>query len=265
MQLYHLETPDITAEVSPLGGRVWSLKDRATRKQWLWHHPRWQDLEVTPGATYDDHWIGGWDDLFPNDAKGVWEGHELPDHGELWSATWEVVGTPTAHEIELRYHCKSLPFELHKKIWVKGPRLHQEYSLHNLAERSWNLLFKLHPAMAIEPGDRYHFPQGGQVEPVDLEFSSLLGSPSPSPWPLAQGRRGAPVDLSKVPPLSPPEQEFLYLRHLKEGRFGIEDTRGNHFEMTYPLKIFPEFWIFADYGKWQGLQRLSQFKKASSP
>ena len=39
----------------------------------------------TCGRRYDDVWAGGWEELFPNDAPGRFEGRELPDHGEWWA------------------------------------------------------------------------------------------------------------------------------------------------------------------------------------
>ncbi len=42
------------------------------------------------GADYDDVWAGGWEELFPNDAAGDFEGRELPDHGEWWTMAWAV-------------------------------------------------------------------------------------------------------------------------------------------------------------------------------
>ena len=46
------------------------------------------------GASFDDNWSGGWDELLPNDLpRPAPDGDMLPDHGEVWSqeAEWEVL------------------------------------------------------------------------------------------------------------------------------------------------------------------------------
>ena len=56
-----------------------------------------------PGAVYDDVWAGGWEELFPNDAPGRFEGRELPgpwrmvdaSNGQSWTR-------PTARRLALR-------------------------------------------------------------------------------------------------------------------------------------------------------------------
>ena len=86
-----LENPHIQAVVLPtLGGRVWELTDRVRDRQWLWHREGVDLGPARPGAVYDDVWAGGWEELFPNDAPGEFEGRALPDHGEWWSASWTV-------------------------------------------------------------------------------------------------------------------------------------------------------------------------------
>ena len=81
-----LENDFISTEVLPeLGGKVWRLFDKRNGMQWIWNNPT---IPLTPppaNAAYDDCWSGGWEELFPNDAAGLFEGRELPDHGEWWS------------------------------------------------------------------------------------------------------------------------------------------------------------------------------------
>ena len=49
-------------------------------------------LQASPiGAAYDDVWAGGWEELFPNDAPGAFEGRDLPDHGEWWTMAWTAL------------------------------------------------------------------------------------------------------------------------------------------------------------------------------
>ena len=80
-----LENSRIRAVVIPsLGGRVWELVDRIRHRQWIWHRTDVGLVASPPGSCYDDIWAGGWEELFPNNAPGDFEGRTLPDHGEGW-------------------------------------------------------------------------------------------------------------------------------------------------------------------------------------
>ena len=85
-----LQNSELDVTVLPtLGGRIWSLRQKRTDVEWIWHRPGVPLSVASAGTAYDDHWAGGWEELFPNDAPGSFEGRELPDHGEWWSNPWD--------------------------------------------------------------------------------------------------------------------------------------------------------------------------------
>jgi hypothetical protein len=98
-----LENSQVRASVIPsLGGRVWELLDRVRGRQWIWHRED-VPLAVSPsGTSYDDVWAGGWEELFPNDAPGDFEGRALPDHGEWWTTAWTVAEASDGAEAVVR-------------------------------------------------------------------------------------------------------------------------------------------------------------------
>src|SRR5579859_1125123 len=78
-----LDNGIIRAEVLPqLGGRIWNLWHLDSGTQWLWHRPRKKLARAKPGTTHDDAWLGGWEEVFPNESPGHFQGRDLPDHGE---------------------------------------------------------------------------------------------------------------------------------------------------------------------------------------
>lgn len=90
-----LQNGIVRAVVLPsLGGRVWELEDCRRGRQWIWHRPGVPLAATAPGDAYDDVWAGGWEELFPNDAPGPFDGRALPDHGEWWALPWTVVERP---------------------------------------------------------------------------------------------------------------------------------------------------------------------------
>ncbi|HWR97518.1 MAG TPA: hypothetical protein VN317_03780, partial [Candidatus Methanoperedens sp.] len=75
-----LENARLRAVILPkLGGRVWELEDRVRDRQWIWHREGVPLAAAPAGAVYDEVWAGGWEELFPNDAPGPFEGRTLPD------------------------------------------------------------------------------------------------------------------------------------------------------------------------------------------
>ena len=101
-----LENRRLRAVVLPgLGGKIISLVDKAADVELLWRNERVPVRPVPFGSGYDDVFLGGWDELFPNDEPEVLAGEAMPDHGELWSLPWTITdltrrrrrGRPRAH------------------------------------------------------------------------------------------------------------------------------------------------------------------------
>ena len=109
------------------------------------------------GASFDENWSGGWDEVFPNDAGGAFRGRNLADHGELWSRNWRVTES-SGSEVRLACDCSTLPAACEKRIAVTAEGLTVGYRLQNLSGEALPFLFKLHPALAIEPGDEILLP-----------------------------------------------------------------------------------------------------------
>ncbi len=86
--VYHLGNEAVELAVVPeLGARLVSLKDLRTGREWMWHPPG--GLKLFRNRLGDDFSLSplaGMDECPPTIAKCAWQGTELPDHGEVWSA-----------------------------------------------------------------------------------------------------------------------------------------------------------------------------------
>lgn len=249
-----LENQYLRAVIIPaLGGRVWELEDRLRGRQWIWHRPG-VPLQVTPvGSVYDDVWAGGWEELFPNDAPGEFEGRKLPDHGEWWAMRWSVASTAEGDVAELTLTAEStfVRADCVKKFRLASDEgtLSVTYRIRSKEDRPFHFLFKQHLPIAISPDCRLRLP-GGRVEPVDPEFSSLLASGETFDWPSVTGA----IDMQSIPPPSSRQQEFVYVSNLPEGWCGVEDRMaGAALRMDFDRVAFPHVWLFLTYGGWRGL------------
>ena len=252
-----MESDRVRAVILPmLGGRVWELEDRHRRRQWIWHRPD-VPLQASPvGAAYDDVWAGGWEELFPNDAPGLFEGRELPDHGEWWAMSWTTLearsgatGTVklAATATIVRAHCTK---EFH--LADGATTLSVTYCIRSAEDRPFHFLFKQHLPVAITPTCRMLLP-GGRVEAVDPAFSTLIRGGDPFAWPVARVS-GESVDLRQIPTATSRLQEFLYVRDLPEAWCGVEDpAQGAMLRMDFDSTALPYVWLFLTYGGWRNL------------
>lgn len=77
--------------VPALGGKLTSLRDERTGREWLWRNPRIRYQRVPHGSSYVQYAdTGGWDECFPSVSQceypsAPWKGAMVQDHGELWS------------------------------------------------------------------------------------------------------------------------------------------------------------------------------------
>lgn len=240
-----------------LGGRIWTATFMPTGRQWIWHNPAAPLHAVDVDVSYDDHWSGGWEELFPNDAPGRFDGRELPDHGEWWSRPWEWQIEERSSKrvaVRLSLDCGSVGAHCEKSIALDAgeSRIIVRYRIANREPRPIDFLFKQHLAVALRPDDRLELP-GGSVTPVDLGFSTLIGGAGPFAWPTAAGRDGAPLDL-RVPPAPGQHREFVYVAELPEGWCGVRDARtGARLRLAFPRDVFPYVWLFMTFGGWRNL------------
>jgi hypothetical protein len=223
-----LQNDWIRLDIEPeQGGRINQILDLRTQKAWLWHPagytPGQRPLPI--GANFDDHWCGGFEEMFPNDAAGKVKDRLLPDHGEVWSQPWSV-SDHTSNGIVLSYTCKTVPVKIEKRILFtsNGPTFRLEYVIENLESEILPFHLKLHPALAIEENDEVLLPSC-MIEPVDLSFSSLIGRKVQTPFPTAYSKNGSQISLHKITSLDSNIQEFYYATQLSENWCGILNNR----------------------------------------
>lgn len=255
-----LENERIRLDVMPeLGAKIFNLIHKASGTNLLWHNPRIEPRTVPFGASYDDNFCGGWDELFPNDAPGHVGGKAYPDHGELWCQPWHyriVRADPDGVELYLSRAGAATTTVVEKWIVLEPGRPHARFHhrITNTGSRRLDFLWKLHPALAIDAGDHIDVP-GAVGELVDPGFGRI-SEPRQFPWPVATPRGRAPIDFSVLPPLDG-TRDFLYVRELSAGWCALRRLRlGVGFGLAFPHEVFTSVWLFVTNGGWRGLHTL---------
>ncbi|MCS7225304.1 MAG: DUF5107 domain-containing protein [Armatimonadetes bacterium] len=243
-----------------VGGRIWSLTYKPLARELLWHHPRLKLLRLPFGVSYDNHFFGGWDEIFPNDAPVTISGEELPDHGEFWSIPfdwWIASKGRIGDEVSV---CLVAEGPLTACLLEKTITLRSDefgftigYRLHNPTGKDLPFLWKLHPAFAVEPGARILLPPC-QIRP-EFEYCSRFSTEvTEFPWSHTRTPDGQVLDVSLVPPPSDQSMDFYYALNLDRGECGVFlPSLGLQVRLSFPLTIFSTVWVFASYGGWRHL------------
>ncbi len=241
--------------IPSLGGRIWELTDLERNRQWIWHREDVPLAENGPGASYDDVWAGGWEELFPNDASGDFEGRSLSDHGIWWTTAWNVATSDASPDCVVRLTARidspACDCEKEIRLGADSNTLSVSYRITSRETDPFHFLFKQHLPVDVTPECTLALP-GGCVTPVDPSFSTLSSGPASFDWPLARSSAGADVDLRQVPARSRAEREFVYVSELPQPWCGVVDAENDaSIRMQYDGAQFPFVWLFLTYGGWR--------------
>jgi galactose mutarotase-like enzyme len=254
LRVVRLESRHLAIDVLPeLGGNIYRLVDKVRDHDVLWKSPRVRPHRAALHANFDDHWAGGWDEVFPGGVPSHNRyGDELPYMGELWTqeASYAVVEAgPRRVELELEITTPITPARWTRRLVLEdaAPVLHLDYRLENLGTLPFDYNWGLHPVQAISPQTRFDAP-AGQAE-VDENGGGTLGVQGDRyRWP----RLG---DLDVRHALEPDAGCFAlhYLTELEAGWVAATDTRAQRgFGLVFDTAVFPVVWLWLVYGGWRG-------------
>lgn len=195
------------------GGRIVSLLDRHSGREWL-KAPSGAVLSGPPrsGTRFveTDHF--GWDEMLPTVDPCLFPvepfaGEMLPDHGTLWSCTWELIGTEPQCCTQV-VHCTVPPCVLRRTIALQGACVRIEYELASKTDRPLPVLWAAHPQFVaqgvrvrIEPSPSFLVDVTAGDDVVLVPFTGDLRVDRDAP--LGQDR------MYYVPPEEPVESVVL--------------------------------------------------------
>lgn len=257
LQALVLENEHLRVTILPeLGGKIWSIVAKRHDREMLWHHPRMTPRRAPFGATYDNWFCGGWDDIFPNDFPVEIDGEAWPDHGEIWSlpARWWVESS-TAHEVVLGFeHCGIvIPTRFRKFLRLRSGEasLHLDYQIANEGQAPLDLHWKSHPALPLGDGARLHLPIGTVVD--EPGFGEVFREQSFA-WPHATRADGTSLDLRELPAPGSGAVQFWYGTELTAGWAAVSyPEAGVGFGLTFDRTVQDSLWVFLTAGGWRNL------------
>jgi len=262
LRVVRMENERICVDILPeAGAKIFNFIHKQSSRNLLWHNPHILPSRQAYGASFDDLWSGGWDELIPNDLpRPAPDGDLLPDHGEVWSqpAEWEILeNRPGLCRVRFTTYGRVLATRFDKTISLQddAPFFRINYTYTNLSQQPIDFLWNIHPALAVGEHTWLDVPAGkGITDPWrEMRFQGN----TVFEWPYAVDFKGKQVDLRKADPPEAANADMHYLVDVQEGWYAATDRdSGVGFGLSFPLSVFPHLWLFRALGGWRGLYTL---------
>jgi galactose mutarotase-like enzyme len=239
-----------------LGGRVFSLVNRRTGREWLWRQQAGREL-FYPDNPHDfgTGTFAGLDECLPTVGAGTWsDGQALADHGDIWARAWDVdehSGTTIALTVEI----PSFGLRFTRGCRIEGSVVRFDYTLENHGPMAAPALWAMHPLFTLAEGDRLELPEGvselhlGSVHPAlpgKTPNTPVITFPEPVP--------GVRLDELKLPDLC---SGYLkcFTAALPAGSACaalINPQSGDRFEVCWDTATIPYLGLWLTRGGYRG-------------
>lgn len=158
----------LTVIVSDYGAKIQSI--RFCGKEYLVQNNESDKYCMSEyGSCFTEGEFSGFDDMFPNISAGVYAGGDfsgtaLPDHGEVWSRTWDYISSDGC--VVLSIEGIALPYTLQKTVKLSYPSIVLDYTLTNHSDRSFEYIWAAHPLFVLERYTRLELPDASEIQNV---------------------------------------------------------------------------------------------------
>ncbi len=242
------------ATVPELGGRIVSLRNRRSGREWCWHRSRPDWLWANQaGDDFGGSPQAGIDECVPSVARCEWRGRAIPDHGEAWFQRWTLDPAElAAGRLQATVRLPVSPFVFARTIRAEAADTFVfDYALTNTGDEREAFLWSLHPLLHLLPGDRIELP--GEVR--GLRLNGGLGVPIAmgDTWAWPEPFSGVRLDRLELPG-RPPGCVKGFAGPLREGRAALaNDATGARLELRWDARLVPfcGVWLNRGHGGFQ--------------
>jgi hypothetical protein len=229
-----------------------------------------------------DYYEGGWQELFPNCGNAsLHQGAELGQHGEVAFLPWRyAIIRDDPDEIAVRFDVRTVrtPFHLVKTISLRRNEavLRINERVMNESGQEVDFTWGHHPVFGwpfISEHCRVHLPECRIRTLVEYTTpTSLLKADQDSLWPMAEGRDGKAIDLSRIPPPNIESQDMIFLEGIQDGWYAVtNEALGVGFGLRYPADLYKVLWYWQvfrggrDYPWWSSTYNMALEPCATLP
>lgn len=161
LQVLGLTSDSIALRCAPeLGGRVFSLVNRRSGREWLWRQPGVRALfQPNDPNDFGTGCFAGLDECVPSVGACPWtDGRKVADHGEFWAKEWTIDDTGKDC-FTLSVEAPAFGLRLVRATRLAGSTVRFEYSLTNTSLMPAPALWCMHPLFNWLEGDRLELPE----------------------------------------------------------------------------------------------------------
>jgi hypothetical protein len=268
-----LENRAMAVEVLPdAGAKIFRVIDKVADRNVLWENTRIPPHRAPIFASIDDHWSGGWDEVFPTGAPSTDRyGEASPYLGEIWSAgawKWHVDERPGEVSLTCSLETPITPARYTRTLTLSGdsPVLRSDIRLEHVGTMPFDYLLGTHPSLAISPAHRWDVPVRDVV--VD-EFGGecRLGERGDRyTWPYLTLKDGTKVDVRRIQGPELKSFGLHYCAPLLAGWTACTDTAAKRgFGLVFDPEVFKVVWLWQVFGGWRGYYHAAMEAWTSAP
>jgi galactose mutarotase-like enzyme len=267
-----LRSPEIELVAVPsIGMKLTNLR-RLDGREWLWRSDQIPLAAPQPGSSYvDTADSGGWDECFPTVGPSPIPGAPagtpaLPDHGELWSASWTSSVYEHGEGTSLAGMAKGqvFPYEFHREVTLdhREPVVRFRYRIRHTGDAPFPWIWSSHPLLNVQPGSALILPGLSQVKVDAVHGRQDLTPNDVVSWP---GAIGGTVDRFTFP-----ERGDWAIKVFgdigSEGRLVLTDPRkGETLEMVVSPQEVPQVGLWINCRGWAPAGRKPYYNLALEP
>ena len=238
------------------GGKIASLVDKRTGREWLIQPTELPIPSIPYGAPYIDHDVNSWDEMFPTIVEcpypvdGAYKGNHLPDHGEIWAMAWDVIETES-DTLGLRVSGRALPYTLIRRAHLTSPDvLELRYEVQNTGDEALYYLWAAHPLFAVDTQTQIVLPE---------QVTELVNVHDVPPWgahgnryafPHPQTNDGKDWDLRRIGPAELVDcRKFFVPPEVRVDWAGLrQDDNGSWLKLSWDAGQNPYLGLWIDEG-----------------
>jgi galactose mutarotase-like enzyme len=207
MDAVSLLSDAVSVQVVPaLGGRVVSLVDRRSGREWLMQAAPGSIEDIGDWAAEDVEFGGpqsfGWDECLPTVSVCADptrpDGVPLRDHGEQWGRASGVTVETDGPAMVSTWPSSRWPYRMTRRLSLsEDDAVLAEYAVESSAAEPLPMLWSMHPTLPVEPGSRIEVP-GANAARWTWAGGIELGTTDMTPWPIGRTAEGESIDLSET-------------------------------------------------------------------
>ena len=241
-----------------IGAKIISLKDLESDRELLLppQRPSPPYARAFAGARYEAYDTSGFDECFPTieacrcmPAAMPSSGWDLPDHGELWSRSWNW--RSDGDDVLCTLSGAQWPYQFERRIRLNGRSAVLSYRVVNLSPEPMPFLWAGHPLLIVHPGHRVVLP--GDVRDVLINWSSndYLGRLGDRrSWPFLDPQQPT-VDYSVVPDPRVRRAVKFFTDRLRNGSAALYDPGADRsIVFRFDAGKLPYLGVWLCYGGW---------------